>query len=225
MRLSWLGHSCVLLEGKKTVIVDPFIPSGTFPPSIDHVVVTHGHDDHLGEAVSLGKMTVANNEIAKYLAGKGVPVEGMNTGGTIEVEGVTYTMVQALHSSWLEAGGKGYYGGLAAGFVIGMDGMAVYHAGDTGLFSDMRLIGELYRPDVALLPVGGRFTMGPREAMIAAQYVGAPLVIPVHYNTWPKIEQDMGAFKHAVERTTDIRVAVLSPGESITLDHATIRRR
>jgi L-ascorbate metabolism protein UlaG (beta-lactamase superfamily) len=94
-----------------------------------------------------------------------------------------------------------------------MDGARVYHAGDTALFSDMKLIGELYAPDIALLPMGGRFTMGPREAMMAAQYIGARTVIPMHYSTWPAILQDPIAFKHAIERTTDLRVVILSPGE------------
>jgi L-ascorbate metabolism protein UlaG (beta-lactamase superfamily) len=93
----------------------------------------------------------------------------------------------------------------------------VYHAGDTALFSDMKLIGQLYNPDVALLPIGGRFTMGPDEAMIAAQFVGAPLVIPIHYDTWPVISQDPSYFKRAIERTTDLKVALPAPGESVEL--------
>jgi L-ascorbate metabolism protein UlaG (beta-lactamase superfamily) len=98
-----------------------------------------------------------------------------------------------------------------------MDGVRIYHAGDTALFSDMRLIGELYHPDVALLPIGGRFTMGPEEALIAARYIGAPLVIPIHYNTWPVIEQDALQFRAALERTTDIRVRVLAPGSTLEI--------
>lgn len=141
----------------------------------------------------------------------------MNIGGTIEVDGVRFTMTQAVHSAWLEEAGNGFAGGAAAGFVIGMDGIRVYHAGDTALFSDMKLVGELYRPDVALLPIGSRFTMGPAEAMMAAVFIGAPLVIPIHYNTWPPIVQDAEQFKMALERTTDIRVAVLQPGGSIEL--------
>jgi L-ascorbate metabolism protein UlaG (beta-lactamase superfamily) len=117
------------------------------------------------------------------------------------------------------------YGGGAAGYVIGMDGLHIYHAGDTALFSDMQLIGELYRPDVALLPIGSHFTMGPREAMMAARFVGAPLVIPMHYSTWPKIEQDPLEFKKAVERTTDLKVKVMQPGETIELDAKTLRMR
>lgn len=217
MELTYLGHSCVLLKGKKTVLVDPFSPELEIPPSPDIVAVTHGHADHMGSAVALKRPTVAINEVAKYLKSKGIPAEGMNIGGTILVEGVTFHMVQAIHSSWIEEAGIGCNGGGAAGFVIGMEGRRVYHAGDTALFSDMKLIGELCHPDVALLPIGGRFTMGPEEAMIAARYIGAPLVIPIHYDTWPVIRQDPEQFRTALERTTDIRVRILSPGEKLTI--------
>jgi L-ascorbate metabolism protein UlaG (beta-lactamase superfamily) len=182
---------------------------------VDIVAITHGHDDHLGEAASLKKKTIAIKEIADSLREMGVPAEGMNLGGSIEVDNVSFTMVPALHSSCFETAGSCSYGGVAAGYVVRIDGVAIYHAGDTALFSDMKLIGGLYRPDAALLPIGGRFTMGPKEAMIAANYVGAPLVIPMHYNTWPKIGQDPSLFKTAIERTTDLRVAILAPGESI----------
>jgi len=217
MELTYLGHSCVLLKGKKTVLVDPFSPELEIPPSPDIVAVTHGHADHMGSAVALKRPTVAINEVAKYLKSKGISAEGMNIGGTILVEGVTFHMVQAIHSSWIEEAGIGCNGGGAAGFVIGMEGRRVYHAGDTALFSDMKLIGELCHPDVALLPIGGRFTMGPEEAMIAARYIGAPLVIPIHYDTWPVIRQDPKQFRTALERTTDIRVRILSPGEKLTI--------
>ncbi len=218
MKLTWFGHSCVWLSGTKNIIVDPFIGEGKeITADCDIIAVTHGHADHMGDTVRLRKRTVAINEIAKYLAIKGIPVEGMNIGGTIEVDGVRFTMTPAVHSSWLEEGGIGYNGGAAAGYVITMDGKKVFHAGDTALFSDMKLIGDLYRPDVALLPIGGRFTMGPDEAMMAAQYIGAPLVIPIHYNTWLKIVQDPSKFKFAIERTTDMKVAVLAPGETIEL--------
>ena len=217
MELTYYGHSCILLKGARTVLVDPFFPEGMTPPPADIVAVTHGHADHMGAAVTLKRPTVAINEVAKYLKSKGIPAEGMNIGGTISVDGVAFHMVQAVHSSWIEEAGIGCNGGGAAGFVIGMEGKRVYHAGDTALFSDMKLIGELCHPDVALLPIGGRFTMGPEEAMIAAQYIGAPLVIPIHYDTWPVIRQDPGLFRAALERTTDIRVRILAPGESLTI--------
>jgi len=217
MRLTWLGHACFCLEGSQTILIDPFVSKDSLPVEPDIVAVTHAHADHLGIAVDLSKKTVAINEVAKYLRSKGVPAEPMNIGGSITVDGVRFTMTPALHSSWLEDEGMGFYGGVAAGFVIAMDGTSVYHAGDTALFSDMQLIRDLYRPDVALLPVGGRFTMGPDEAMIAARYTGARLVVPMHYDTFPAICQNLENFKQAIERTTAIRVMLLSPGESIEI--------
>ncbi|MDD2474006.1 MAG: metal-dependent hydrolase [Methanoculleus sp.] len=221
MMLTWLGHACFSLAGSRTVLIDPFIPGGSLPMEPDIVAVTHAHADHLGIAAQLRKKTVAITEVAKYLAAKGVPAEPMNIGGSISVDGVRFTMTPALHSSWLEDEGMGFYGGAAAGFVITMDGTSVYHAGDTALFSDMQLIRDLYRPDVALLPVGGRFTMGPEEAMVAARYTGARLVIPMHYDTSPAIRQDLENFKRTIERTTAIRVRILSPGESIEISPET----
>jgi L-ascorbate metabolism protein UlaG (beta-lactamase superfamily) len=218
MKLTWLGHSCILLSGTKKILIDPFTGDGKeLTIDCDIIAITHGHSDHMGETVRLRKKTVAINEIAKYLIKKDIPAEGMNIGGTIEVDSIQFTMTQAVHSSWLEEGGIGCNGGAAAGYIITMDGKKVYHAGDTALFSDMMLIGDMYRPDVALLPIGGRFTMGPDEAMMAAQFIGAPLVIPIHYNTWPKIKQDPARFKFAIERTTDMKVAVLSVGETIEI--------
>lgn len=214
MKITWLGHACFLLEASRSVLIDPFVPDGQVAAEPDLVAVTHGHDDHLGEAVRLGRKTVALSELGKYLRTRGLTVETMNLGGTITVDGVEFTMTQAVHSAGIEGEGPTASGGCACGYVVGMDGVRVYHAGDTALFSDMRLIGELYRPDVALLPIGGKFTMGPREAMVAANLVGAKTVIPMHYGTWPAIRQDPLAFKHAVERTTDLSVVVLKPGET-----------
>jgi len=218
MQLTWLGHSCVLLSGTKKVLIDPFIEGGSVAATNpDLVAVTHGHSDHMGEAVALGKKTVSITEIAKYLKAKGVPTESMNIGGTHVVDGVSFTMTPAIHSTAIEEAGPGFSGGAPVGYVIGMDGVRVYHAGDTALFSDMKLIGDLYHPDVALLPIGGRYTMGVTEAMMAANFIGAKTVIPIHYNTWDRIAADPAALKKAVERTTDLRVIVLRPGESLDL--------
>ena len=130
MQLTWLGHACVLLAGSKKVLVDPFIEGGSVLwTKPDLVAVTHGHDDHLGETVALGKTTIAITEIARYLRTKGLPTESMNIGGTIMADGVSFTMTQAIHSSWIDSPQMSSPGGIAAGFVIGMDGVKVYHAG------------------------------------------------------------------------------------------------
>jgi L-ascorbate metabolism protein UlaG (beta-lactamase superfamily) len=218
MQLTWLGHSCVLLSGSRKILIDPFIEGGSVAGiPADIVAITHGHDDHMGEVVSLNKKTVAITEIARYLKSRGVPAESMNLGGTLKLDGVSFTMTPAFHSTFIEEAGPGFSGGAAAGFVIGIDGIKVYHAGDTALFSDMKLIGDLYHPDIALLPIGGRYTMGVAEAMMAANFIGAKTVIPIHYNTWDKIAADPLELKTAVERTTDIRVRILRPGESTEL--------
>jgi L-ascorbate metabolism protein UlaG (beta-lactamase superfamily) len=222
MQLTWLGHACVLLAGSKKILIDPFIEGGSVLwTQPDLVVVTHGHEDHIGETVALAKKTIAVTEIARYLKAQGLPAEGMNIGGTMMVDGVSFTMTPAIHSSWIEEAGVSCSGGVAAGFIIGMDGVKVYHAGDTALFSDMKLISELYHPDVALLPIGGRYTMGTAEAMMAANFIGAKTVIPIHYNTWSKIRTDPMLFKKAIEQTTDLHVEVLQPGESIEIKNET----
>jgi L-ascorbate metabolism protein UlaG (beta-lactamase superfamily) len=218
MQITWLGHSCVLLKGTRKILIDPFIEGGSVAGTDpDLVAITHGHSDHVGEAVALRRKTIAISELARYLKSKGLDAESMNIGGTMVIDGVSFTMTPALHSTSLEEAGPGFSGGAAAGFVIGMDGVKVYHAGDTGLFSDMKLIGDLYHPDVAFLPIGGRFTMGVAEAMMAANFIGAKTVIPIHYNTWDRIAADPAALKSALERTSDITVKILAPGESLDI--------
>ena len=143
------------VEGHKKVLIDPFVPEGSVASTTpDIVAVTHGHHDHLGEAMALKKPVVAIGEIARYLQAQGVPAEGMNLGGTITVGGVSFTMTPAVHSAGIDTAAGSLPGGAAAGYVIRMDGVSVYHAGDTALFSDMKLIGELSHPDIAFLPIG-----------------------------------------------------------------------
>ena len=214
MYIRYIGHSCFSLEGSKTILIDP-MPAEAAGVAADLVLVTHGHGDHLGMTAELKRKTVAIHELANYLSRKGVPAVGMNIGGTVAEEGVKVTMVPALHSSSVTENGVELYMGAAAGFVVEMDGVGVYHAGDTALFSDMKLIHDVYHPDVALLPVGDQYTMGPAEAMIAAEWIGAPLVIPMHYNTFPAIAQDLTEFVHAIESTTSMRVEVVSPGDGV----------
>ncbi|MDI9633916.1 MAG: metal-dependent hydrolase [Methanolinea sp.] len=218
MEITWFGHACVLVSGSRKVLLDPFVPGGKIGAEPDVIALTHGHADHTGCLPDFpGVPVVAVNEIAKFLRSRGWETEPMNIGGTIEFRGVTFTMTPAVHSAWLEEAGPGFTAGAAAGFVVRMDGKSVYHAGDTALFSDMALVGKLYHPDVALLPIGGRYTMGPEEAMVAAQMIGAPVVVPIHYGTWPAIAKDPREFARALERTTDCRAVILRPGESLSL--------
>lgn len=220
MYIRYIGHSCFSLEGAVKVLIDP-MPAAAADVDTDVVLVTHGHGDHLGITANLKKPTVAIHELAHYLSRNGVTAVGMNLGGTYVHAGVRITMVPALHSSSVMENGVELYMGTAAGFVVEMDGIVVYHAGDTALFSDMKLIHDLYHPDVALLPVGGHYTMGPAEAMMAAEWIGAPLVIPMHYNTFPAIVQDVTEFKHAIESTTSMLVSVVKPGDGVEVSPQT----
>ena len=226
MKIKWLGHSAFLIEGSKKVLVDPFITGNDNAPvkpddiDCDIIAVTHGHGDHLGDAIFISKRKnapiVAIYELAQYIASKGANAVGMNFSGTYEHEGVKLTMVPALHSAGITETNFSHDGGLPAGFIIEMDGKKVYHAGDTGLFGDMKLIGEIYHPDVALLPIGGLFTMDTKLATIAARWIKPKYVIPMHYNTWPPIKANPEEMREDLSRE-GIELVVLKSGESFEL--------
>jgi len=217
MEITFLGHAAVRLRGSRTVYIDPFLsgnPAASMPAKAvleaDLVVVTHDHDDHLGDAFPIvrrtGAVLVAINEIAVDAQAQGLTAEGMNFGGTVEVKGVKVHMVPAWHSA-----GKG----TAAGVVIEMDGLRLYHAGDTGLTNDLKLIGEFFKPDLSFLPIGDRYTMGVVSAAKAVEFTGTRRVIPIHYNTFPLIAADAGEFKRLVGAAAE--VIILEPGGTITL--------
>jgi L-ascorbate metabolism protein UlaG (beta-lactamase superfamily) len=215
MEITFLGHSGFLLKGSKKVYIDPFLTgnpkaaiSANDVKEADYIIVTHGHGDHLGDAYQICKNTgatlVAIHEIAVDANSHGVKkAEGMNRGGSLKFEGITIHMTDANHSSEI---------GHECGVVVEMDGKRVYHSGDTGLFSDMKLIGEFLKPDIALLPIGDRYTMGIDSACRAVEYIGAPKVIPMHYNTFPIIEADPEVFKKKVGNKAE--VIILKAGES-----------
>lgn len=203
-RITWYGHACVQIAtpGGRQVLIDPWFgnPRSPSPESsvtaCDLLLVTHGHDDHLGDALAIASRTrpawLAIHELSlwlgRQLAGGSDAVTGMNKGGTVEAAGLKVTMTSADHSAgdWAAALDVPLYLGEPAGFVIEMEnGYRVYHAGDTTVFGDMRLIGELYRPDLAMLPIGGHYTMGPREAALAVELLGVTDVMPIHYGTFP----------------------------------------
>lgn len=227
VKITWLGHSAFLLEAEKKVLIDPFISGNPIAPCSpeeldpDIIAVTHGHRDHLGDTVEIGKRAECRifsiHEVANYIKSKGVFAEGMNKGGTVNVEGISLTMTEALHSSSIDASGFSFDGGSPAGYVIQIGGHTIYHAGDTTIFGDMKLISELYEPEVALLPIGDRFTMGIKEATKAVEFIRPKIVIPMHYNTFDIISQDPLEFKQAVESKTDTKVIIKKPGESIEL--------
>ena len=217
MEIKFLGHSGFFISGSKKIYIDPFLtgnPNAAISPDdineADYMIVTHGHGDHLGDAYQICKNTgatlVAIHEIAVDAEAQGIKAEGMNRGGSIKLDGITVHMTDAKHSS--EPGHE-------CGVVIEMDGKKIYHSGDTGLFIDMKLIGEFLKPDLAILPIGDRYTMGIESAVRAVQYIGAPKVIPMHYNTFPIIEADPNLFKEKVGNNAE--VIILNPGEKTTL--------
>ena len=206
MKLSWHGQSCVkvVTDSGHHILIDPFITgndkSDLNADSVeaDVIILTHAHDDHIGDTEPIAKRTgaliVANVEIAAFFAAKGFDTHGMQMGGKHLFEFGEIKMTPAIHGSSYEIEGKPFTLGLAAGILFTADGHTIYHAGDTALFSDMKLIGS-YKPiDVAFLPIGDNYTMGPSDAKIAANFVNAERVVPVHYNTFPLIEQDGKAF-------------------------------
>lgn len=229
MKFQWLGHATVYLQTAQgtSILIDPWIESNPAcprdwkpPEKIDLVLCTHGHGDHIGDALAIDKkyhpVFLGIYELTSWLSSKGVKnTVGMNMGGTYRFQDVSVSMVEARHSSGIEDNGTFIYAGEAAGFVIQVDGEpTIYHAGDTALFSDMKLIRELYAPEIACLPIGDHFTMGPKAAALAAEYVGCRKIIPVHYGTFPVLTgspEDLRKFLNGKQ----IEVVDLKPGESL----------
>ena len=224
MRITSLGHSAFLLEGRDRVLIDPFLTGNPLASTTadkvdcDIICVTHGHGDHLGDAVDIARRTgavVASIiEMSTWLEKTGVKSVGFNMGGTATIRNTKITMVPAFHSSSIGAPGLEFSAAMAVGMVID-SGKVVYHAGDTCVFGDMKLIGELYKPDVALLPIGGFFTMDPRQAAMATGLINPKIAIPMHYGTWPPIEQDPKEFEKLAKKSSKAKIVILKPGEHL----------
>jgi len=226
MKITFLGHAGFLIEGSKKIVIDPFITGNPLAKNkagdikADFVLVSHGHGDHLGDTVGIarqsGATVVSVFELATYCARNGAQAHGMHIGGSRIFDGVKIKLTPAWHGTGFGEGDRPLeYLGNPCGFIINMDGKNIYHTGDTGLFGDMELIGRRNAIDLAMIPIGDNFTMGPEDALEAVRMLKPKMVVPMHYNTWPLIEQDPARFKSEVESFTSARVSVLAPGESM----------
>ncbi len=224
MDINYHGHATFSLsDGDTSVLIDPFL-SGNPKASVSAdevnpttILISHGHGDHVGDAVPIAKRTgaqiLAITEVAGELSGEGVETVNCNLGGTAEFDWGWAKLVPAWHTSTTDKGTVS----TPAGILINFRDTIVYHLGDTCLFSDLQLVGRRHLIDVALVPIGGHFTMDRFDAVDAAEFVGAKTVIPCHYNTFPLIETDAEAYKADVESATGSKVVVLEPGESHTV--------
>jgi len=228
LSFTWFGHSTFLLTtpGGKRILFDPWVTGNPSAPesaknigAVDLILVTHGHSDHTGDVVPIarasGAQVLAPFELAVIFQGKGLKnVTGMNPGGTLRALGLSMTMVHAHHSSSFEEDGRNIYAGVATGFVVQLeDGLTIYYAGDTGLFGDMRLIGEMYHPQIAFLPIGDLYTMGPEQAARAAELLGVRQIVPMHYGTFPALTGTVKQLKELVQGRL-VQVVELKPGET-----------
>jgi L-ascorbate metabolism protein UlaG (beta-lactamase superfamily) len=229
--LTWLGHAAfrITTPTGKVLLIDPWIASNpACPPElkkferVDTMLITHGHFDHIADAVELGKkfkpQIVGIYEIGQWLESKGVEnVQAMNKGGTQRVGEIEVTMVNAIHSCGILDDGKIVYGGEACGYVIRLPGgLTIYHAGDTAVFGDMKLIADLYAPELALLPIGDRFTMSPREAALAIRLLNVRHVVPMHFGTFPLLTGTPDELQRITQDIAGLEIHALAPGESIT---------
>ena len=230
VQVTFLGHAAFKLISPQGVVVfiDPFLKNNPKTPAAmkevekaDLILVTHGHGDHLGDAISIAQKTNATvigiAELAGYIGKKGVKnIVRMNKGGSYTFKGIRVTMVNAQHSSSTTEGDQIIYTGEPTGFIIRFEnGFTVYHAGDTAVMSDMRIFGDIYKPHLALLPIGSHFTMDPQEAAYACKLLRPKYVIPMHYGTWPLLSGRAEEFAQLLKDQPEVKVIILAPGESI----------
>ncbi|MDD3180294.1 MAG: metal-dependent hydrolase [Opitutaceae bacterium] len=224
MKITYFGHACFFIEtAKARLIIDPFLTGNPQAPvkatevQCDFILVSHGHDDHMGDALSLSKhcgaTIISNYELAEYFAAQGGKAHGMNPGGSFNFPFGRVNLTIAHHSSSLNAGLHPLYMGVPCGFVVRADGKTIYHTGDTGLFLDMQLIGRA-GIDLAMLPIGDNYTMGPDDALTALDFLKPKVAVPMHYNTWPIIAQDGAEFARRAAQAGH-KVQTLAPGASL----------
>ncbi len=226
---TWLGHSTFLVEtaGGKRFLIDPWVMNNPAcpdnlkdPGEVDGMLITHGHFDHIGDAVELARQknpqVLSIPETSAWLASKDVDnLVEMNKGGTVEFLGCKVHMVHAVHSCGITDGDRIVYGGEAAGYVIEFEnGFKLYHAGDTAVFSDMALIGKLLAPDVAMLPIGDHYTMGPRSAAEAVRMLGTKTIVPMHYGTFPILVGRPEDLRKEAADVEGLEVIDLDPGDT-----------
>ena len=213
LSITWLGHATFLIQspGGKRILFDPWVTGNPKSPesakklgALDLILITHGHGDH-----------TAPYEVSVWLASKGLQnVTGMNPGGTLKALGLSITMVPAVHSSSVEEDGKIIYLGVATGYIVTFEnGQTIYFAGDTSVFGDMRLIAEMYRPEIAFLPIGDLYTMGPEQAAKACELLCVKQVVPMHYGTFPALTGTPAKLRELVE-PRGVQVLELTPGET-----------
>jgi L-ascorbate metabolism protein UlaG (beta-lactamase superfamily) len=228
IKLTWLGHATFRFEtpGGKTILIDPWVMGNPMCPEkeknvkkVDVLLCTHGHGDHIGDAVEIARkhtpQVVGIPELCGWLEKKGVKqTSSMNKGGTQTVGDIKVTMVHADHSCGIQDGDQIIYGGEACGYVVEFaNGVKIYHAGDTNVFGDMRIICELYAPEIAMIPIGDHYTMGPREAAYATNLLKPKIVIPMHFGTFPVLTGKPSELQKLVP---GVEVREMKPGETIS---------
>ncbi|MGH9774772.1 MAG: metal-dependent hydrolase [Candidatus Acidiferrales bacterium] len=229
-KITWLGHATfqIATPSGKVILIDPWIESNPKCPDankkfdrVDVILLTHGHGDHMADVIPLakkhGSQVAAIYETATWLESKGVSnVIGMGKGGTQKIGEIEVTLVHAIHSNSIQDDGKMIYGGEPAGFIVRLPGgFTLYHAGDTCVFGDMKIIGQLYAPELAMLPIGDHYTMGPREAALAIRLLNVRHVVPMHYGTFPVLTGTPEVLRELTRDVAGLEIHALHPGESL----------